>query len=49
MRLYGDNKTVIHIAENAVFYERTKHMEVDYHIIHKKLEEKIIVMKHLYY
>ena len=43
MRLYGDNKTTIHIAENVVFYERTKHIEVDCHIVRKKLEKKIIV------
>jgi len=24
MRLYGDNKATINIAENAVFHERTK-------------------------
>jgi len=26
IRLYGDNKTAIHIIENDVFYERTKHI-----------------------
>jgi len=47
IKLYGDNKTTIHIAENAVFHERTKHIEVDYHIVRKKLEEKITVVKHV--
>jgi len=41
------NKTAIRIAENVVFYERTKHIEVDCHIVRKKLEEKIIVAKHV--
>ena len=47
MRLYGDNKITIHIAKNAVFHEGTKHIEVDYHIVHQTLEEKIVVMKHV--
>ena len=47
MRLYGNNKITIHIAENPVFHERTKHTEADSHIICKKLEEKIIIAKHV--
>ena len=46
MRLYGDNKTSIHIIKNVVFHERTKHIQVDYLIVHKNLEEKIVVVKH---
>ena len=42
MRLYGDNKTAIHVAENVVFHERTKHIKVDCHIVRKKLEKKIV-------
>ena len=29
LRLYDDNKATIHIAKNALFHERTKHIEVD--------------------
>ena len=42
MKLYGDNKVTIHIAENTVFHEKTKHIEVDCYIVRKKLEKKIM-------
>jgi len=43
MRVYGDNKTIIHIVENAMFHERIKDIEVDCHIACEKLTEKIVV------
>jgi len=43
----GDNKATIYITENVVFHKRTKHIEVECHMVRKKLEEKIIMTKHV--
>jgi len=47
MRLYGRQQGNMHIAENVMFHEKTKHIKVDYHIIRKKLEANIILAKYV--
>jgi len=47
MGLYDDNKKAIHIDENVVFHEKTKHIKVNCHIVYKKFEANIIVAKHV--
>lgn len=42
MKLYYDNKAVISIAQPPVQHDRTKHLEIDRHVIKEKLEARDI-------
>ena len=47
VKVYCDNQATISISKNPVHYDKTKHIEIDRHLISKKVNTNIVELNYI--
>ncbi|KAH9650422.1 protein kinase domain-containing protein [Citrus sinensis] len=47
MTVYCDNQLALYIAENPVYHERTKHIELDCHFVRERAQSNFLLLLHI--
>ena len=45
--LWSDNQGAIHLSHNPEYHARTKHIDVSYHVIRERVEQRLMELKYL--